>query len=386
MIVIGLMSGTSADGIDAAVVQLNGRPPVLAWTLLGCAAVPHPPALSRAIFDAFDPATATVDQLCRLNFALGRAFGHAALSALEDAGLAPEEADLIGSHGQTVWHIPQGPDASTLQLGEAAVIAEMTGLTTVHNFRTRDMAAGGQGAPLVAYVDALLLRHPTNIRVAQNIGGIANLTYLPPTTSGAPAFAFDTGPGNMLIDDAVRRATDGAQEFDRDGVLAAQGTINTELLNRLLTEPYLHQAPPKTTGRELFGGQRGQQIWAEAHCRAMKPVDLIATLTDYTAATIAQAYTTFLPELPDQTIISGGGARNATLLAMLAARLPGVEVITSADLGLPVEAKEAIAFAVLAYETLHNRPGNLPSATGASHGVVLGQITPGARGCPATDI
>ncbi len=407
MIVIGLMSGTSADGTEAAVVRLEGAPPTLTWDVLSHSHIPHPPALRNEIFACFRPETGSVDRLCRLNFALGCTFGEAALRAMAEAGLPPAQVDLIGSHGQTVWHIPPGSrqalieqavslpqiDGATLQLGEAAVIAEMTGIPVVSNFRARDMAAGGHGAPLVAYVDALLLTHPTLTRVAQNIGGIANVTYLSPQSlivSPQPSvvspqssifnlqspIAFDTGPGNMLIDYAVSRATDGALTFDRDGVLAARGRVDEALLHELLREPYLHQPPPKTTGRELFGAQFGARVWEQGIARGLTPEDIVATLTAFTAASIAQAYRDFLPSLPDEVIVSGGGARNPTLMALLRDHLPGVRVIPSDDVGLGVEAKEAVAFAVLAYETWHGRPGNLPSATGARHPVILGNITP----------
>jgi anhydro-N-acetylmuramic acid kinase len=379
MIIVGLMSGTSADGTDAAVVRIQGAPPNLRWQLLAHVNVPHPPELRAEIFACFRPETGTVERLCRLNFALGRAFAQSALQAIATAGLEPGQVDLIGSHGQTLWHIPTGPDASTLQLGEPSVIAELTGITTISNFRTRDMAAGGQGAPLVPYVDTLLLTHPALVRAAQNIGGIANVTFLPPLSREAgvwDAIAFDTGPGNMLIDYAITRATNGALTFDRDGAFAAQGHVDENLLAELMGEPYLHQAPPKTTGRELYGAQFGALVWERASARGLSDHDLAATLTAFTARSIAQAYHDFLPRWPDQVIVSGGGARNPTLMAMLCDQLAPARVLPIDELGIASEAKEAVAFAILAYETWHQRPGNLPAATGAAHPVVLGHVTP----------
>lgn len=380
MIVIGLMSGTSVDGVDAVVVRLTGAPPALDWEVLSHTHMSYTADLRQRIFAAFRPETSAVDVLCRLNFVLGHTFAEAARQAIGAAGLTRDQVALIGSHGQTVWHAPEGPDASTLQLGEPAVIAEQTGVPVVSNFRTRDVAAGGQGAPLVAYVDALLLTHSERVRAAQNIGGIANVTYLPPAGDKGPAFAFDTGPGNMLIDDAARRATDGAWTYDRDGVLAAKGAVDAELLAALLDDVYVQQAPPKTTGRERYGAQFGERIWSQAREQGLTPEDVVATLTAFTAASIERAYRDFLPRFPDEVIVSGGGARNPTLMAMLRQRLAPAAVIPSDEVGMAVEAKEALAFAVLAYETWHRRPGNLPGATGARHPVILGSITPAGTG------
>ena len=404
MKVLGLMSGTSADGVDAALVEIDGAPPSLLVELLSFTCLPFDDDQRARIFALFEPATGTVDRICHMNFALGEWFAAAALRAIKEAGLMPDEVALIGSHGQTIYHaVAEGsPVKSTLQIGEAAVIAARTGITTVADFRVADVAAGGQGAPLVSYIDWLLLRHPTRARAVQNIGGIANVTYLPPgDPSTTPldlwlgrarqspggrlragpdsVLAFDTGPGNMLIDDAVDRTTAGAQTFDRDGALAAQGRVDESLLAELMAHPYLAQSPPKTTGREQFGAAFGAEVWARAETKGLGGEDIVATLTAFTAASITDAYRRFLPQMPDEVILGGGGASNPTLVAMLDRHLASVRVMTHEALGFSSDAKEALAFAVLAYETIHGRPGNLPSCTGAGTQVVLGKITPGAN-------
>ena len=378
-----MMSGTSADGIDAVIVEFADQPPTLQWRLIRHAHIPFAAELQAEIFACFDPKTSGVDRLCALNFALGRAYAAAALQVIAETGLKPQDIDLVGNHGQSVWHIPSGPQASTLQIGEAALIAELTGITTLSNFRARDMAAGGQGAPLVSYIDTLLFSHPSASRVLQNIGGIANGTYLPGAAGrarGEQPFAFDTGPGNMLIDDGMRRISGGQQQFDESGQMAARGQVDADLLERwIAAEPYFRLLPPKTTGRELFGGQYGARLWSEAQARGLSNEDYTATVTAFTARSIAAAYRGFMPEMPDEVIVSGGGAYNPTLLSMLVAEAAPAKVIVIDELGMPSDAKEAVAFAVLAYETWHNRPGNLPSATGARRPVVLGSITPGAN-------
>ncbi|MEM7028796.1 MAG: anhydro-N-acetylmuramic acid kinase [Chloroflexota bacterium] len=375
MFVIGLMSGTSADGTDVCIAEINGVPPQLTWHIHHFTSIPHPENLRNNILTACQPATSTVDTLCTLNIALGEQFALAIRAALNEASIPPEQVTLVGSHGQTVWHMPNGSFPGTLQLGEAAIIAERTGIATVSNFRARDMAAGGQGAPLVPYVDHLLLSHPNHIRAAQNIGGIGNVTFLPSASSSLPSLAFDTGPGNVLLDHTAEKITEGAWKYDRDGRLASQGNVHQNFLDELLKHPYLKQNPPKSTGRELYSATYADKLWQEAQTYNLTAEDLMATLTAFTAQSIAKAYRDFLPHYPDEVIVSGGGAQNPTLISHLREYLKPAKLFTSDDFGIPSEAKEALAFAILAYETWHKRPGNLPSATGARHPVILGQIT-----------
>lgn len=375
MIVLGMMSGTSADGIETVVVELEqmaGRA-MPQWQLLYHASIPFADALREEILACVRADTGTVDRLCALNFDLGAAYADAALQTIRAAGLEPSQVALVGNHGQTVWHIP---GHSTLQIGSPAVIAERTGITTISNFRARDIAAGGHGAPMVAFFDALFFTDATKTRALQNIGGIANVTYLP---ARAPhnALAFDSGPGNLLMDDAAQRATRGAQTYDQDGAIAARGRVNENLLAELMQHPFLRQRPPKTTGREIFGAPYGAQMWQWATARQIAPDDIVATMTHFTAKSIADAYRAFLPTLPQEIIVSGGGAKNPTLLQMLAAEIPTARLCTMGEFNIPAQSKEALAFAVLAYETWHGRAANVPAATGARHPVVLGDITPG---------
>lgn len=376
MIGVGLMSGTSADSIDAACVRIEGAPPRLDWELLSFAVTDIPEELRRDIFRAFRPETGTVDLLCQLNFTLGEAFAAAALAAIEKAGLRPEQVDFIGSHGQTVWHIPPNSGLgvpSTLQLGNPAVIAQRTGVTVVSDFRSRDMAAGGQGAPLVPFVDALLLTDEKKARAVQNIGGIGNVTFLPAGGRGE-AFGFDTGPGNMLLDRAAEVLTEGRLRCDLDGKLALAGTVREELVQKWMEEePYFAMVPPKSTGRELFGVQRLGGYLEDLKDASKE--DVLATLTAFTARSIADAYRRFLPVLPDEVLLCGGGARNPAIRKLLQDELPSSRVGVTEDAGLPGDSKEAVAFAVMGYETMCRRPGNLPAATGASGPVILGSVT-----------
>ncbi|HQZ21538.1 MAG TPA: anhydro-N-acetylmuramic acid kinase [Thermoflexales bacterium] len=379
MIVIGLMSGTSADGIDAAVVKLerDHADAGLRWQLLKHINLPFEQALRDEILACCAPATASVDRVCALNAELGEAYAAACFAAAQEAGLSISQIDLIGSHGQTVWHIPA---KATLQIGAAAVIAERTGVTTVSDFRSRDIAAGGQGAPLVAYVDALLFTHPTKRRALQNIGGIGNVTFLPAGHFGdgnAPGLAFDTGPGNMMMDYAAEQATNGAWRYDEDGQLARRGRVDGALLEELMDHDFIRRDPPKTTGREEFGAFFARRMCNAATARGAKAEDIVATFTAFTALSIADAYRRFLPAMPEEVFVSGGGALNPALMDMLRAEMPSTRITTSDELNMPAAAKEAVCFAALAYETIQNRPGNLPSATGAKRAVVLGSITPG---------
>ncbi len=377
MKILGMMSGTSADGIDTAILEIYGVIPQIEWKVLFHHHVSYPDALREEIFACFRPESSAVDRICRLNFALGKAYGEAALETIQAAGLTKDDIQLIGNHGQTLWHIPANlPGASTLQIGEPAVIAEITGLPVVSNFRTADMAAGGHGAPLVSFADVCLFSSAKKVRAAQNIGGIGNVTWIPKIGDDShPPIAFDTGPGNMLMDDAIERISGGQEHFDRDGQLAASGQADPDFLAELLAHPYFHMLPPKTTGREEFGKQYGAKLYEEKKKRGLSDADYLATLTALTAQSIARAYREFLPTFPDEVIIHGGGALNPTLMTMLRDALAPAEISTTERFGMPAEAKEATAFALMAYQTWRRQAGNIPSATGARHPAIMGSIT-----------
>jgi len=373
------MSGTSADGVDAALVRVSGSGETLRVQLEAFHTTPYQPRVREGVFRLFR-LEAPVAEVCRMNFELGRLFAEAALGLIEQAGLRREDVDLIASHGQTVCHLPasNASAGATLQIGEPSVIAELTSITVVADFRPRDMAAGGEGAPLTPYADWALFRHPERSRAVQNIGGIANVTYLPAGGGLAEVIAFDTGPGNMVVDGVVEHITGGKMAFDRDGELAARGRVDDTLLGWLMEHEFIARRPPKSTGREEFGAQFVRTVLERAEAMGIGAEDLVATVTAFTAESIAQSYRQFLLPLSglDEVILGGGGSYNATLCEMVRARLPGTQVFRHEDFGINGEAKEAIAFAILGNETMLGRPANVPTATGARRAVVLGKIVP----------
>ena len=396
-VVIGLMSGTSVDGIDAALVNITGRDEDLKVELLAGATYPYAAELRSQILAVCGGAAITVAQLAELDDAIASSFAQAA----QNIQNAHPPAQLIGSHGQTVYHRPPfvraggagevGGDRAnspskiqnqkskigySLQLGRGVVIAQLTGIPTVSNFRVADIAVGGEGAPLVSKVDAYLLSHPHESRCVQNIGGIGNLTYLP--ARNYPNWeekirGWDTGPGNTLLDLAVQQLTDGAQTYDRNGEWAASGTPCDQLIEQWLSQDFFHLPPPKSTGRELFGWEYLQQCLKDAEEYQLCSADLLATLTELTVTSIVHSYRTFLPQMPQKVLLCGGGCRNLYLKQRLQMHLE-LPVLTTDEVGLSADFKEAIAFAILAYWRQQGIPGNLPSVTGARQAVLLGEI------------
>jgi len=388
MRVLGMMSGTSADGIDVALARISGKPPALSARFEFHHYTPFRKHVRKATLRLANGGASTTADLSDLNFLLGEEFARAAIEACEKWRVAPHEVSLIGSHGQTVFHMGaparfQGKlrSASTLQIGDISVIAERTGIPTVGDFRPADMAVGGQGAPLVPFLDYLLFRDAKRGRVSLNIGGIANVTVVPARASAKDVFAFDTGPGNMIVDALVERITRGKATYDRDARIALSGRTIQELLARLMREPYLRKKPPKTTGRELFGQAYAAELIAWGNRFHAGPADLVRTATMFTPLSIADAFQRLILPRAEvhELIVTGGGANNPLMMAQLAASLPGIVLLPASSFGVPPEAKEAFAFAVLAYETYHGRPNNIPSATGAKHVAVLGKLALGRK-------
>jgi anhydro-N-acetylmuramic acid kinase len=376
------MSGTSADSIDVALARISGAPPHLNGKLLNQTSIKFPSAAQKEILRFAEQQPISAGELSQLNFRLGELFAEAALTACRRFRVSPRRVKLIGCHGQTIFHQGQPVPylgrrtASTLQIGEPAVIAARTGITTIADFRPADIALGGQGAPLVPYVDCLLYQHPKLGRVSLNLGGIANITVIPANAKASQVFAFDTGPANMLIDALVSHFTHGRQRFDKDAHLAQRGRSIPALIDELMRDAYLKLAPPKSTGREYYGHGYVEKLLGLGRQHHAKPNDVIRAATIFTALSIVDAVNRFArPKTKiDQLIMSGGGARNPLILAQIAALLPGIEIIESSHFGVPENAKEALAFAILAYETFRGRPSNLPSATGARQPAILGKI------------
>ena len=375
MKVIGLISGTSIDGIDAALVEISGKESDLQVNLIAGETYAYPTELRECILGVCGGKAISMMELAELDDAIALYFARAAQKIQSDR----EPAELIGSHGQTVYHRPPYQDklGYSLQLGRGELIANLTRIKTVSNFRAADLALGGEGAPLVPKIDACLLAHPTKTRAIQNIGGIGNVAYLPPTqiTNWSQQICgWDTGPGNALIDLAVARLSNGKQTYDNEGKWAASGTSNRQLVDRWLKQEFFGQSPPKSTGRELFGADYLEQCWQDMERANLRDRDRLATLTELTVASITDSYQRFLPQMPDEILLCGGGSKNQYLRHRLQAELTSTQIMTTDEVGINSDFKEAIAFAVLAYWRVHSIPGNLPQVTGASEETLLGNI------------
>lgn len=383
--VVGLMSGTSVDGIDAALVEIGGTDEVPEVRLVAFEDRPWPEEVRAQIFPLFRPETATVDKIGYMNFLMGEIYAQSVCSVVEKAGLTLADVDLVGSHGQTIWHAPEPCDKDgfpvrfTVQIGEGAVIAARTGLPTVSDFRVADMAVGGQGAPLVPFSEYLLYRRPGETILLQNIGGIGNMTVLPGDEGPEAVYAFDTGPGNMIIDAVVSALTDGEKTYDAGGAMAAEGKVDQDLLSLLQQDDYYTMPLPKTTGRERFGIQYVGKILDYGREHGLSDADLLSTVTDLTAWSIADAYARYvLPKRQaTELVVGGGGSYNATLLGFLRERFSpyGIKVLTQEDLGWSSDAKEAVAFAILADCCIREKPNVLPGVTGAHRAAVMGKIS-----------
>ncbi|GKV56843.1 anhydro-N-acetylmuramic acid kinase [Sporosarcina sp. NCCP-2222] len=381
MRVCGMMSGTSLDGLDLAIVDFSMQPDRLQFEVKKFVTVPYPEELRQELLRLMD-AQAPLNRVSAMNMYLGDLYARLLKESLHESDIQLESIDLISSHGQTIWHEPfvkgDAPftHPNTMQIGDIAVLAERAGIPVIGDFRTRDMAAGGQGAPLVPFADHYLFQSDTEGRVLVNIGGIANITVLPPGDSGLDVIAYDTGPGNMIIDSFVSKHSAGAVSYDADGGFAEKGTVDKTFLHQLLSEPYFSAQPPKSTGRELFGAAYAERVWTEMEQQGMADEDKIATVTMLTAHTLADEITRHHDKYRLKTVIvSGGGVHNKTLLTFLKDLLPeGLEVMTSAEVGIDPDAKEAFVFALLGYLGFQRLPNSLPSATGAKRQTVMGKI------------
>ncbi len=380
-LVVGIMSGTSADGVDVALCRITGHGTDSKVEQLAFYFQPFAPEVREEILRLASGKPAFAEDFCKVNFLLGEVYADAVEAMCAQQGLACSDIDLIGSHGQTLWHIPQPEEhlghtfRSTLQLGECSVLAQRFGCPVVGDFRVRDMAADGLGAPLVPYSEYLIYRSKTECVALQNIGGIGNITCLPPDCAMEDVFAFDTGPGNMVIDAVYAALTRGEKTYDAGGAYAAAGAVDTGLMDMLMADPYLTRQPPKTTGREYYGPAYVQKILDYAAAHRISGPDLMATVTDFTAQAIRLSVERFFPVRPDRLIIGGGGSLNKTLVADIAKALPDCRVMTNEEMGYDSNAKEAVAFAVLANETLFAEANNVPTVTGAKNPVVMGKIS-----------
>lgn len=380
-LVIGLMSGTSADGVDAALVRVSGCGVGTKVRQLGFITTPFSDEVRQRILEVAGGGYGGSSEICRLGFLLGKIFADSCLALCEKTGVLPSDIDLVGSHGQTVWHIPEaegylgGPVRGTLQIGEPSLICEALGCIVVSDFRVRDMAAGGLGAPLVPYTEFLLYRDEGRDVALQNIGGIGNVTCLPKGCQLSDVFAFDTGPGNMVMDQLVAKLTGGRQSYDDGGRLAGGGSVHPALLGWLMEDEYLRLPPPKTTGRERYGSAYVEALLGKASAMGVSLTDTLATATCFTAACIEKGIRGFFPRMPGRLVVGDGGARNPTLMGHIRRLLPETEVLCNEDLGFDGDAKEAVAFAVLANEAICGIANNAPGATGAAHPVVMGKIS-----------
>ena len=377
-LVIGLMSGTSVDGIDAALVEIKGNSVHTRIRQVDFVTIPFPPGFKEFVLKNSQVGTSDIADITRLNFLVAQLYADAVRDLCKHAGIEASQIDLIGSHGQTIHHLPEKVDlfgkrvSATLQIGDPSVLAKLTGVITIGDFRVGDVAVGGQGAPLVPYFDYLLFRSDEVFRALLNIGGIANITYLPKGCGADDVLAFDTGPGNMLVDQIVKRFY--GREYDKDGEIAASGKVQKDMLDQLMKDRYVNSIPPKSTGRERYG-----QTYIEDVVRsfgAYEKEDIVTTVTEFTAKSVYENYEQFLRKRGrlDELFVSGGGAHNKHMLTSLQRYFAPAKVEIAESLGISSDAKEAICFAVLANETISGNPANIPQVTGASRQTILGKI------------